>query len=430
VINDPDVDANWNLVPGTGTNPRARYAVHFHRTGTSADGTAARVSGSVVEDNGGWGYVNHSSNVDFISNVSFNVLGAAFVTEVGDEIGSFVGNVAIQTKSSGQGVEARLRAQDFGHGGDAFWFQGTGIRVVNNVAAHAEGHGFIYFSQGLVFGGHVPMFDADNLVDPSIANGADSILTDDVPILEFSGNFGYASKVGVSIWYNQRNAGHNASSVIENSSFWNNETGAEMPYARNIILRSLTIKQDFASIGNIGVNTNAVSKNIIYDNLYVSGYHIGIEAAKRGYSIINGGAFETRIGVTVRPASETGRTVSVYGSFTMLPLLSEILGNYTQQDISVRFEDDAFKVGWGIDHLFYDSKVFLNYGIYRDLQLYSTMQMASAIPFPMAEPQIPSEYIGKTTAQLQSQYGLTIYGEIAPAGVLTIPSLGGLLGLL
>lgn len=430
VINDPDVDANWNLVPGTGTNPRARYAVHFHRTGTSADGTPATVSGSVVEDNGGWGYVNHSSNVDFINNVSFNVLGSAFVTEVGDEIGSFVGNLAIQTKSSGEGVEARLRAQDFGHGGDAFWFQGTGIRVVNNVAAHSEGHGFIYFSKGLVFGGHVPMFEADNLADPSIANGADSILTDDVPILQFSGNIGYASKVGVSIWYNQRNASHNAVSVIEHSSFWNNTTGAEVPYARNIILSNLIVKKDFASLGNIGVNSNAVSKNIIYDNLYVSGYHIGIEAAKRGYSIINGGAFETRIGVTVRPAAETGRTVIVSGNFTMMPLASGVLGNYTQLDVSVRFEDDAFKVGWGIDHLFYDSKVFLNYGLFGNRQLYSPMQVRTAVPFPVAEPQIPAEYVGKTTGQLRNQYGLTLYGELAPDGVLTIPTLGGLLGLL
>jgi hypothetical protein len=374
--------------------------------------------------------VNHSSNVDFVNNVSFNVLGAAFVTEVGDEIGSFVGNVAIQTRASGEGVEARLRAQDFGHGGDAFWFQGTGIRVVNNVAAHSEGHGFIYFSKGLVFGGHVPMFDAENLADPSITNGAESILTDDVPILEFSGNLGYASDIGVSIWYNQRNAAHNAVSVIENSYFWNNTEGAAVPYARNIALRNLTIKNDFASISEIGVSSNAVSKNILYENLYVSGYHIGIEAAKRGYAIINNAVLETRIGVLVRPAAEAGRVVTVQGNFSIVPLESSILGAYTQLDVNVRFEDEAFKAGWGIDHLFYDSKVFLNYGNFRNQQLYSPMQKASAIPFPVAEPQIPSEYIGKTTAQLQSQYGLSIYGEIAPAGVVTIPTLGGLLELL
>lgn len=429
VINDPDVDANWNLVPATGTNPRARYAVHFHRTGTSADGTVATVSGSVVEDSGGWGYVNHSSNVDFIENVSFNVLGAAFVTEVGDEIGSFIGNVAIQTKSSGESVEARLRAQDFGHGGDAFWFQGTGIRVVNNVAAHSEGNAFIYFSRGLNFG-HAAMFNAVNLADPSIANGAEAILTDDVPILEFSGNMGYSSAVGIAVWYTQRNATHNAVSVIKNSQFWNNDEGATVPYAHNITLQNLSIEHDFVGLGNIGVNSNAVSENIVYDNLHVSGYHIGIEVAKRGYSIVNGGSFETRIGISVRPAAKSGRFVTVQGDFKMLPLTEEILGSYTQRDVNMRFEDNEFKVGWGIDHLFYESKIFLNYGPYSNRQLYAGVQVATAVPFPEAKPHIPAEYVGKTTAQLRSQYGLTIYGEMAPVGVLAIPSLGGLLGLL
>jgi hypothetical protein len=37
--------------------------------------------------------------------------------------------------------------------------------------------------------------------------------------------------------------------------------------------------------------------------------------------------------------------------------------------------------------------------------------------------------VGKTTAQLQSQYGLTIFGEIAPLNVIAIPTLGGLLRL-
>ena len=101
--------------------------------------------GSVVEDNGGWGFVNHSSYVNFTNNVSYNVTGAAFVTEVGDEIGTFRENVAINTKASGDHVESRLSAQDRGHTGDGFWFQGAGVTVVDNVAINAEGHGFMFF---------------------------------------------------------------------------------------------------------------------------------------------------------------------------------------------------------------------------------------------------------------------------------------------
>ena len=35
-VTGPVLDASGALVPGTGTNPRARYAVHFHETGTDA----------------------------------------------------------------------------------------------------------------------------------------------------------------------------------------------------------------------------------------------------------------------------------------------------------------------------------------------------------------------------------------------------------
>ena len=112
-INDSVVDANWQLVPGTGTNPRARYAVHFHRTGTVNDGNPAIVVGSAVVDSPGWGYVNHSSYVDMSNNVAFDVHGAAFVTEVGDEIGSFTDNIAIGSTGSGESDRITLGGTRF-----------------------------------------------------------------------------------------------------------------------------------------------------------------------------------------------------------------------------------------------------------------------------------------------------------------------------
>ena len=126
-INDAVVDANWHLKPGTGTNPRARYAVHFHRTGTVNNGDPAIVHGSVVDGSPGWGFVNHSSYVDMSDNVAFDAFGAGFVAEAGDEIGSFTRNIAIGSKGSGEETDARQAIQDFGHEGDGFWFQGTGI---------------------------------------------------------------------------------------------------------------------------------------------------------------------------------------------------------------------------------------------------------------------------------------------------------------
>src|SRR5262249_4655617 len=77
---------------GGGTNVRGRYALHFHRTGPDPSTAPIQVVGNYLTDSPGWGYVNHSSNVAFTDNVAYNVDGAAFVTEVGGEIGSFTHN--------------------------------------------------------------------------------------------------------------------------------------------------------------------------------------------------------------------------------------------------------------------------------------------------------------------------------------------------
>jgi hypothetical protein len=109
------------------------------------------------------------------NNVAFDVVGAAFSTEVGDEIGGFRNNVAIGSRGSGEAVESRLALQDFGHQGDGFWFQGPGVTVTGNISAGHEGNAFILFAQGLIEGGVNQKFLSANLPDPSIANGETEI---------------------------------------------------------------------------------------------------------------------------------------------------------------------------------------------------------------------------------------------------------------
>jgi Ca2+-binding RTX toxin-like protein len=425
VVNDSVVDANWNLVAGTGTNPRARYAVHFHRNGMILDGNPSIVHGSVVEDNGGWGFVNHSSYVDFTNNVAYNVTGAGFVTEVGDEIGSFRNNIAINMKASGDHIESRLFEQDHGHTGDGFWFQGSGITVVNNVAADAEGHAFVFYSRGLEFGGK-PTFATSNLADPSIANGASSIFTEHVPVQEFSNNIGYSSGVGLSVWYNLREATHDAQSIFEDSVFWNNSTGAEIMYSESIVLRDIAFLHDFAAtMPDRGVKTNGVTKDVTYDNLTVSGYYTGAEAAFRGYTIVNGGTYATKVGISVRTGPDVNRTVTIQGGFTMLPLPAIVPKNTLQTDVLIRFTVSAFE--GSVDHLFYDTKVYLNYGPYINRRLYATVQAPDAIPFPEASAGLPGYLVGLTTFQIWQQHGLKVLGEIAPADAISLPNFGGLL---
>jgi len=110
-IDNPKLDAQGRLIAGSGENPRGRYSVHFHRTGTLATKPAAIVTGCAVVDSPGWGFVNHSSHVDFQNNVAFNVFGSGFVTEAGDEVGSFRRNLAIRSKGSGEDEAGRTKLQ-------------------------------------------------------------------------------------------------------------------------------------------------------------------------------------------------------------------------------------------------------------------------------------------------------------------------------
>jgi len=151
-------------IPGTGLNPRGRHAVRFHRAGINeVDGTdpnnpvlkatnPAAVRDSVVVDSPGWGFVSHTSHVDFDDNVAFNVVGASFVTEAGNEMGRFSGNLAIKGvgANTGEGIESRKVKQDFGFQGDGFWFQGPAVTVTGNIAVSQRHDGFVYFTTPLV----------------------------------------------------------------------------------------------------------------------------------------------------------------------------------------------------------------------------------------------------------------------------------------
>src|SRR5439155_23169497 len=125
--------------------------------------------------------VNHSSHVDVSNNVVFNAVGASYVTEAGDELGSFDHNIAIHSLGSGAGIESRKQVQDFGHQGDGFWLQGGNVSLTNNVVAGQRHSGYVFFPVGLDQKGlGVTAIEADTLADPSWANGNPTIPVGDV----------------------------------------------------------------------------------------------------------------------------------------------------------------------------------------------------------------------------------------------------------
>jgi hypothetical protein len=405
-INDAVVDANWQLRADTGTNGRARYSVHFHRTGIVADGNPAVIRGSVVLDSPGWGFVNHSSYVDIVDNVAYGVRGAAFATEVGDEVGSFIGNVAMGTKGSGDALEARKSIQDFGHQGDGFWFQGTGIAVSNNVAAGNDGSAFVYFARSLTEGGVKQMFLSVNLANPEIANGATEIHVGEVPVLKFEGNVGYASRVGLNVWYVMEAAQHTLPSLFRDSQFWNNVTGVDIPYSRQTILENLQIVDGNFSSSGTGVDVNTVTRDIIFRNLTVIGYARGILVPRRGYSIVDGGTFVNSWDIYVLTGLSPNRSVLITGQAT---------------PPSVNMDSFFRESDGGISQYLAPDSVVLNYGPFVNERVYYEVQHPGAIPFPKTVAGVPAAYIGLTSQQLWNQHGVAVSGGLAPVGAITSP---------
>lgn len=145
-------------VPADATpNPRARYPLHWHRTGIGID-TPHYVEGAVVEDSPGWGIVNHHTYVDVVDSITYDVDGAGFVSEGGNERGSFKRCFALRSSGSGETIDARAfgdhggdpAVDDFGHAGHGFWMQSPLVELVGNVAAGHRHQGMVYWTRPLL----------------------------------------------------------------------------------------------------------------------------------------------------------------------------------------------------------------------------------------------------------------------------------------
>ncbi len=143
-------------------NTKNMYPIHFHICGMDREYT---VSNSIVNDNSGWGFVNHRSFVHFENNVAFNFAGTGFVTEAGNERGSFTNNLAVGGRGANDGTSGvkrypyrrvylgnhngRLRAADLAFHGDGFWISSPFIQFTDNVAAGNHGTAFFWYTIGL-----------------------------------------------------------------------------------------------------------------------------------------------------------------------------------------------------------------------------------------------------------------------------------------
>ena len=308
LIDDVRLDEDGNFIPGSGTNPRGRYGVHFHRTGVhSLNSTPARATGNVIWGSPGWGLVQHDSHAILEDNVVFDVVGSAIVAEDGNEIGRWSNNFTVKTTGDDRWQadfdgSARVGLFDFGFNGEGYWLQGAGqILVENNIAASAAGGGINLFSN--VDGMRELGISPDLLQDPSIGAGFDLVDAYNVPARGIRGMVVYNSDFGIITWGHMRNQdgegpftfayhswalAHSARTTIEDFLLWNiYGEGIFTQYtSQTDFVNGLVVGNEAAPIafrrgingdgrGN-GVSGNSPAKNLTYDNLLVAGFHNGL----------------------------------------------------------------------------------------------------------------------------------------------------------
>ncbi len=436
-INDVLFDEQGHVIAGTGTNPRGRYALHFHRGGVVNDGHAATVHGSVVARSPGWGFTNHSSFVNFTDNVSYDLDGAGFVTEAGNEIGSFVGNLAIRGHGSGADYKSRMDIQDFGHSGDGFWIQGPGVTVANNAASGMTGNGIVLYTRALteweLQDDNAPfdqgtLFLASNLEFPEVAKDANYAEVYDLPVRHFYDNEAYGSEIGINLDYFSYRPDvdfvrprHAVQSIVENLTSWNSRTGLAVAYVSQTDIRNATVIGRIARPAGYGVKAHIKSVGVNFENLHVEGFLYGVTMPRRGVNSVVGGYFNNIDNITNMSIQQTLSDGTPVGFPTLENTIRDVtfgtlsplvLKGVPQRNVVLTSYNVANKGSF--ENVFEPMSVILDFGSFHNQRAYFALQSPNAIVFPLIDPLLNLDWIGKTNQQLANEFGLAFGGAVAP----------------
>lgn len=263
---DPAALGNFVGDPSTGTNPRGRYGIHFHRVGGQLDvDEPALLKGSVVWSSPGWGIVHHDSYAVLEDNVVFDVVGAGIIAEDGNEIGEWFNNLVI--KATGEPVSnfddnhiidtGRQDLFDLGFVGSGYWIQGggAGLIIENNVAVSCNAAGFdLVPTTGLVAIPH-PEVPVSILRNQQLKQMMEDLGNTEIDInaatpAPIRGLTVYNSFRGIHTWLHKRNSQdkeyttlfapkhtHQLHLIIEDFKLWHVLGGIQNFYSADVIMR-------------------------------------------------------------------------------------------------------------------------------------------------------------------------------------------------
>ena len=209
------------------TNVQGRYPLHLHRLGTENTDNPIFIEGNAVVGSPGWGIAQHSSHANLHNNATLDIWGASFVSEAGDEIGTWTENISIGNVGT-LSIERNhddVAAGDIARSGSGFWLQSRMIETVDNVAVAAR-TGFVWIVQGSTEG-H----------DPSVLNfpestgfGEGNIANRQIAISLALNNETFGSERGLTVTKGFPNQENDQRTIIEGFDAWNVRTGILAQY--------------------------------------------------------------------------------------------------------------------------------------------------------------------------------------------------------
>ena len=274
------------------SNIKSRYPVHIHRAGVEDQANPVIVEGAAVWGAPGWGFVQHDSNAILANNAAYDVFGAAFVAETGNETGRWSGNIAIKSLGVANSVKDGddVNAFDLGRTGTGFWFQGRLVEAVDNVAAGVPGGaGFTYFHRG-------PVSDIIG-VDPTTVDQGDSLryldrVDPNIPAISiFSGNETIASQIGLEVIKANPRQGHGVRSVIDDFTAWEVETGVHLQYTAHYTFTDLDlVASDSAGARPTRTRGVVLDPNVVditINGANIDGFQIGVDQTKNAKNALS-----------------------------------------------------------------------------------------------------------------------------------------------
>ncbi len=280
-----DVDKLTTVLPDS--NIKGRYSLHIHRAGVDDQQNPAIIEGNAVWGSPGWGFVHHDSNAIFSDNAAYDVFGAAFVAETGNETGRWDHNIAI--KSLGVNHISKdggdVNAFDLGRTGTGFWFQGRLVEATDNVAAGIpSGAGFTYL--------HRAPKTSELPIDPDTSTLGDSLRYHDsvlsnVPHISiFLNNETIASERGLEVTKANPQQDSDLRSLIENFTAWEVQEGVHLQYTGHYTIKNLdVVASDSAGIGQkftIGLNLDQNVFDVVVNGANIEGFYTGVRQVKNG----------------------------------------------------------------------------------------------------------------------------------------------------